>query len=326
MPTAFRKPPWKTAGLLGAVALGLFSAPPKITEPIRVAVRDGLRPGQRALQSSTEWVTTQRRNRGPFDYQDREQVTALRTELRSWQDRYRRLQIEAAQLRDQMETAQQQGAVPFQGRVGKPLLIPQLLTAAVLGEETAAKWQAGRFIDKGQTHGVSPSTLVVDVGSRLIDQGADANIAAGQPVLAGRCVVGRIAQVGHWTSTVQLVTDGEFRGFAQLVRPTSQGFVFGTRGILEGIGDTLCRLRFISSTEAVQVGDEVYTGDRDGALPSRLYYGQVVRAELEPHASHWEIWVKPAVADMELQTVQVLRTKLNPARRMSNDEARRSKE
>ncbi|MGH7127119.1 MAG: hypothetical protein ACREIV_01030, partial [Planctomycetaceae bacterium] len=97
-------------------------------------------------------------------------------------------------------------------------------------------------------------------------------------------------------------------------RPTSQGLVFGPCGRLEGRGEELCRLTLIAPTEAVEVGDEVYTSDRDSTLPYPMYYGRVVRAKLRPGAPEWDIWIRPAAVEIDPKTVQVLRRRLNPLR------------
>ena len=49
-----------------------------------------------------------------------------------------------------------------------------------------------------------------------------------------------------------------------------------------------------------------------------MYYGKVVRAELEPGAQEWSIWVKPAAVDVRLETVLILRRVLNPDRILAN--------
>jgi cell shape-determining protein MreC len=220
------------------------------------------------------------------------------------------LRIENALLREKLSKADQNS--PYRGTVGQPLIVPELLQASVLGEETAKLWRAGKFIDKGTMDGVGKSALVLDDTSLLIDQGRDENLLSGQPVYSGRRVFGKVVQVGRWVSTVAKVTDARYRGWAQLGRRTSQGLLFEGTGILEGRGEPLCRLELVKLRELVSVGDEVYTANRDSTLPYPMYYGKVV--QVKPGTQFWEIWVKPAVNETNLQTVQVLRKKFNPIR------------
>ena len=49
-----------------------------------------------------------------------------------------------------------------------------------------------------------------------------------------------------------------------------------------------------------------------------MYYGQIVRAQLDEHAPEWEIWVQPAIDLKQLRSVQVLRQQVNPLRQLAN--------
>jgi cell shape-determining protein MreC len=115
---------------------------------------------------------------------------------------------------------------------------------------------------------------------------------------------------------LQLVTDPGFSGRARLARQTSRGLAFGSEGTLVGGGANLCRLKRIM--EPVNVGDEVYSGGTDGVLPYPMFYGRVVRAELEEGATEWSIDVEPAAKLDRFDRVQILRMSLNPSRLMAN--------
>ncbi len=295
------------------VAAALFAAPQSIADVIRSTVRDVARPGQAVTRFAFDWSSAQIQSIGP-QQPGAEQLRKLAAELDDSQLRCRQLQIRTASLNQELAELRKLGVAPFQPTTAEPLVVPELVQAAVLGAETAALWRAGKLIDKGRTNGISESSLVLDDERPLIDQGDEVELVTGQPVYSGRCVVGKIANVGRWTSTVQLVTDPEFRALVQLARQTENGPVFGAEGILEGQGDEFCVLKLISSTEPVRVGQEVYSGGRDATFTVAMYYGTVVNAELKPGATHWEIRVKPAVVGHQIQTVQVLRKAMNPLR------------
>ena len=87
---------------------------------------------------------------------------------------------------------------------------------------------------------------------------------------------------------------------------------------MEGQGEKLCRLRYVPGTEPVEVGDEVYTGDQTGTQTYPMYYGRVVRAELNPGDQEWDIWVEPAIKTLNAPTVTVLRTQLDLSRTLTN--------
>ena len=307
------KPGFITAIASLAVAAALFGAPQSIADLIRSTVRDIARPGQSAMRIVVDWSAARIRTLGPQP-PNAEQLQKLTSELDEWKLRCRQLQIKAALRNQEFANLRELGPAPFQATASEPLVVPELVQAAVLGEETAAWWRAGKLLDKGRTNGISESSLVLEDERPLIDQGKSTELATGQPVYSGRCVVGKIARVGRWTSTVQLVTDPEFRALVQLARLTANGAVFGAEGILEGQGDDHCVLKLISSTEPVRVGQEVYSGGRDATFTAAMFYGTVVKAELKPGATHWEISVEPAIVSQKIRTVQVLRKAMNPLR------------
>src|SRR5262249_28570260 len=150
-----------------------------------------------------------------------------------------------------------------------------------------ALWHSVRHLDRGRASNIAESALVLEKNLPHIDRGSDAGVEAEQDVFVGRCVVGRIAAVGQWTSTIELVTDARYRALAQIIRPTDQGGSFGAEGILVGQGTSLCKLTEVPTTQTVRVGDEVYTSDRDKRTPVPLYYGRIIR--VEEAGRRWDI-------------------------------------
>ena len=124
--------------------------------------------------------------------------------------------------------------------------MPSLIDGAVLGDAVAEQWRSGKLLDLGAKNGLRENELVLSTRKSkkpLIDLGEDANISTEDSLLLGRCVIGKVENVGRWTSTFQLVTDAQYRGRAQLIRETSAGkFVFEAQGILKGDGNSLCEL------------------------------------------------------------------------------------
>lgn len=306
------------ATVSAAIAIALGLAPRSLQEVVRATVRDVALPGVRAVSQWTDRAA-------PLFAEWRSRLLAApgtdpapagdsNGSLAESQRRIRALEAEVARLREELDRRRGDSTVALPVRAGEPLVVPNLLAATILGEEAASLWRAGKLLDRGAAAGVSESSLVLEAEGPLVDQGADAGLAAGQPVLSGRSVIGRIARVGRWTSTLQPVTDPQYRGLARIVRRSEQGVAFGPRGILEGDGSGLCRLKFVDATAAVAAGDEVYTDDLNGLLPAPAYYGRIVKAELGPGAAHWEIRVEPAGIASDAREVAILRRVANPAR------------
>ena len=300
-----------------AVALALMFAPPSVSSPVRATVRDAARPGQALAQVALDGVDSVLKDIGP-SAQTRAEISVLKSRLNDSEQRRRQLKIEVALLREKLRDAAPGGIAPYQPAASRPLIVPELIESSVLARERSAVGPAGLLIDKGSVDEVLEEIPVLAGNGPVIDQGGDAGVTADRPVYSGRIVVGKIAGVGRWTSTVRLVTDREYRGRAQLVRETADGFVFGAEGVLEGQGEKLCRLSCVGVNAQVRVGDEVYTAGRSSTLPHPMYYGRVVQAELAPGELEWNVRVEPAVDETHLQTVHILRTKLNPLRVTGN--------
>lgn len=294
---------------------GLMFLPVEAGRPVRAVVRDALRPGQSALHAVVRHtrvrVVALGRSLHPAGQSaDTDgHVQELRLENR-------RLEVLVASLKERVQTlSAQQGLSPALG-APSPLVRPRLVEARVLGEETAALWRGMRFLSTGADGGIAESALVLNDTRPIIDLGSDADLAAGDAAYAGRIVIGKIAEVGRYSSTLRLVTDPAYSGRARLARRTSRGLVFGVEGTLVGDGTALCRLKHIA--DPVNVGDEVFTGGADGLVPLPMYYGKVVRAELEAGANEWSVWVKPAATDERMESVLILRRAINSDRILAN--------
>jgi len=305
---------------------GLLLAPAEQTARIRAIVRDGAYPGLRVVDAAYQQAMAipARFEVKPIDDAPDD---ALLTEIEVWQQRCRELQTVNARLVSELEQVRNGHGSPFLAEPGTPLFVPELIDAKVIGAEAlqqmARRVSFHRVVDVGSVQDVISSDYVVSevaesdaAAPPVIDQGDDSGLHPDQPVFAGRCVVGKVGDVGRWTSTVIPLTDTAFRGRAQLVRTTQRGLVLGPEGVITGDGKGRCRLLHIPSTEPVAAGDEAYTSSRLSGLPVPMYYGRVLRATLPEGAGapHWEIVIEPAESMQSARVVQVLRSVLNATR------------
>jgi rod shape-determining protein MreC len=299
------------------VGVGLSFAPDGLATRLRGAVADATRPGQQAVGATVE---SMRAGLASLTSQSARtqhvEVTRLKRELDEAQARGIALAARLANVNDEREL---ESALPTMMRGLPQLASVALIEAAVLGDVHAEQWRSGKLLDRGESHGVRESALVVNSRQPLVDVGQDGELSSEDSVLMGRRVIGKIEHVGRWTSTLLLLTDAAYRGRAQLVQEAEKGFVFGARGILKGQGGALCNLEGISPTESARVGDGVYTADRDGLFPTPLYYGRVVEATLGPDDREWTVRVEPAPLPSRLTSVQVLRTSVNTERLAAGD-------
>jgi len=306
---------WKLEVILIAIAAALFAAPDSAASLFRAPAADLLRPGllaaQHVQQVLKSW-STRREAAVQQNYQSR--LEQLEAQLAASQQALLRMETQTA--RGDTKTADLQPSEVYRPEGAGPerLIVPHIVRAAVLGKPLASLWRSGRLIDEGAQSDLRESALVLKSELPVVDVGQHQGLETEQLLLVGRTVLGKIVQVGRWSSTFQLVDDPEYRGQGQLIRQTSQGAVLGAKGIIQGTGEGTCELTGIDATELVEVGDRVYTAERDGIVPTPFYYGQVREATLGPDDREWHILVDIAPRPDPLTVVEVLIPQLNPDR------------
>lgn len=307
---------WTALGLIVLACL-LPWIPQSAQRIISSGIRDAMVPGQLAWNATASWGSDQLEHIGSSDLA-REEIAELERELSIQTHRNRQLSIQNAELNEQLSRDGNTSTNPFVATDSEPLFVPQLIQANVFGRSAPMDNIRRLLIQQGKDEGIEEELIVVDAGLTLLDQGRAQGLDIGQPVYSGASVVGRVESVGQWVSSIVLVTDESYRGRAQLARQTSRGLIFGSEGRIEGQGTELCRLHEVPATESVAVGDQVFSGERNGALKHPLHYGTVVRAELPEGAEEWLIEIQPSQDFERLESVAVLREAVNASRVLGN--------
>lgn len=157
--------------------------------------------------------------------------------------------------------------------------------------------------------GYNPSIYTEGI---TINRGKDDGVKLYMPVIEGRGVVGQIVSVGKSTANVLLLTD-RTSGVDALVQ--------GSRvtGIVGGLGQEKCVLRFILTGEAVKVGERVLTSGMDGIYPKGLLVGRVSGTKREASGMFKAVEVQPAVHVSKLEEVLVITTHVVPGRDTSDE-------
>ncbi len=106
------------------------------------------------------------------------------------------------------------------------------------------------------------------VRSLLVTAGRRDGVKRGQAAIAGHGVVGRVVEVGEWSSRVLLVTDLNAR-LPVMIEPSRQ------RAVLGGDNAEQPRLLHMPPETAVSVGDRVVTSAHGGLMPPGLPVGVV---------------------------------------------------
>ncbi|HEV3339269.1 MAG TPA: rod shape-determining protein MreC [Pirellulales bacterium] len=292
------------AVLLASFTLGCL--PGSLSVALKDAGRSLLAPGQQLAQSL---------------------LACLGSWVRAWE--YRRdAARELRELRELVERLHDQNTA-LQARLRQPaghaevffaeqpasLLSVRAVEARVLGERAQAFLRSTAIVSPRQPTEVTAGSLAVDFGPAVIDQGENALLTAGDVALAGGRIWGKLIEVGPQTAVVRRIDSPGYRGLAQIAHPADGVWKPLARGIVEGAGDGLCRIRMVDATAPVSVGDMVLAGEEHGLVDSALIYGRIERAELAPGAPHWQIWMEPAIAPQPPLRLTVLQPVINQARK-----------
>ncbi len=305
-----------------AASLVLMLLPPSVTAPLKGAASSVLAPGER-------WANVRRQRTGRWIAQWRAHL-ATAEEQQTLTLELERLRARNVELETALELARQRppGEESLQlPSPSAPLVRTELIQARVLGPQVRSFLQRLEVIDAGSAAGLEAGLPVFAESTAMLDQGRNAGLAVDDLALAGRRIVGKLTSVGPQTSVMRRVTDAGYRELVQLAERSGddERLRLGARGVLEGVGEALCRIRMVEITEPVSVGDLVLATGEISAGAFGAVYGRVSRAERRPGDAHWQLWMEPAVGQERLTEVAVLRLQLNAERVARASDEERSK-
>jgi rod shape-determining protein MreC len=164
-----------------------------------------------------------------------------------------------------------------------------------LREQLATETMTARVIAKS----ISPSFRVVRLA---VDQGEDAGLRAGMPVVASEGLVGQVRRVSGRFADVLLTIDPESR--VDVVVGEGRA-----RGRIEGLGERSryrCRIQFDRANDQVAIGDEVFTSGLGKKFPASILIGYVSKIGEQEFGLHQEGEVTPSVDFTRLDEVLIL--------------------
>lgn len=133
----------------------------------------------------------------------------------------------------------------------------------------------------------------------FIDAGSEAGVEPGMAVVTPSGGVGRIEKVSRGLSAVLLATDGRFA--ADVIVERSR-----VRAIAEGAGGGFCRLKYVSPTHDVAVGDRVLFSGFDGSMPKGALLGTITAVERPREGLFQKVRVACAVNFTAMEEVLVV--------------------
>ena len=170
---------------------------------------------------------------------------------------------EIARLRAALARAERDAAF---GGAGDPLVGPAWLTAEALGGAAGRGRVRSLLIAAVGREGAATDAAGLNGDLPAVDAGADRQVRAGDLVVRGGAVVGRVDAAGRWTATVRPLTDPDFR----LVVTVPDAAGGESQAVLAGAGGGRCVLRHLPTRAAVRAGAVVTCGAAEtggAALP-----------------------------------------------------------
>jgi len=137
----------------------------------------------------------------------------------------------------------------------------------------------------------------------VVDQGQNAGVVQGSPVLDGAGILGQVTRVYPLVSEVTLLIDREQTIPVLNLRTGARGVAYGDPVASHGGG---MELRFVSANADVQEGDLLTTSGLDGVYPPGLPVAHVMRVERRADSAFARIYCDPVAAIQSARHVMLL--------------------
>lgn len=134
----------------------------------------------------------------------------------------------------------------------------------------------------------------------ILDKGKSSGITIKMPVITPNGLVGQVVETDRWVTKVMVIND---------TNSSVDVYVEGrnTRGILEGTGQTVLKLKYIRKNDEIEIGDKLITSGKDGIYPKGLAAGIVTTVNRGKPGIFSEIEVMPFNNFNILEEVLVLK-------------------
>ncbi len=138
-----------------------------------------------------------------------------------------------------------------------------------------------------------------DFRSIRINRGMAEGVKKNMAVLTHEGIVGRVLRVT--AQTADIVTMLDFQSAVDAIVERSRA-----RGIVAGLAEDACELKYALRTDDIQVGDSLIASGLGGIFPKGVPIGTVARVNRKPYGISQEVEVRPAVDFRKLEEVIVV--------------------
>jgi len=133
-----------------------------------------------------------------------------------------------------------------------------------------------------------------------INRGEDHGIRKDMAVLTNEGIVGRVFRTTPTTADVVTLLDLQSAVDAIVERSRA-------RGIIEGLTEEVCQLKYALRTDDIEPGDLLVTGGLGGIFPKGIPIGTVSKVNRKPFGISQEVEVRPAVDFSKLEEVIIVK-------------------
>lgn len=138
-----------------------------------------------------------------------------------------------------------------------------------------------------------------EIYSLRINKGSDDGIKDNSTVINSMGLVGMITNVTSNYSDITTVLD--FNNKVDVLVESSR-----TYGILQGFGKRMCRLKYVTNTEAIEIDDVLVTSGFGARYPKGIKVGKVTKVIANEYELTQKIEVSPSVNFSKVEEVIVL--------------------
>lgn len=220
------------------------------------------------IQAGIQWTL----DRGVSAFQNYVFLLGTRRENLILLDENRKLLNEIASLREtQQENSRLRQLLAFQEKSEL-----QTVVARVIGRDVSSEYRALR-LNRGENSGIQKDMAVV----------------------TSEGVVGRVLRTTPDTADVVTVVDT--LSAVDAIDERSRA-----RGIVEGLSDDLCQLRFALRIDDIAINDVLISSGLGGIFPKGVPVGIVSKVTKQPYGITQDVEVRPAVDFSKLEEVLVI--------------------
>lgn len=134
----------------------------------------------------------------------------------------------------------------------------------------------------------------------IIDKGKSQGVREKMPVITPKGIVGQAVEVERWHSKVMIINDTNSSIDVNIDEKN-------TRGLLEGTGQNILKLKYVIKNDAIEIGDKLFTSGKDGIFPKGIPVGIVMTVDRDKAGIFADIDVMPYNNFKQLDEVLIIK-------------------